>query len=262
MTKEEELCGRRLTDLARRAYDRDIICFSDFLGLNELNIFHSLRRELSFIRTASCGGYANAERQMIAFIPDAFSYVSGEGEEADIFPIARLSIRPVNPRFSDPLTHRDFLGTLLGLGIERSLLGDIIVREKDAVLLCRDSIAPFVMQELVRVRHTTVIAEPCDPEEAVSLGPTLTPVTGSVASARLDALLALGFHLPRTQASALIAGGKVFADGRLITDPSYRPAEGCVISCRGQGRMRYDGTGRETKKGRVFAKLSLYGGNL
>ncbi len=243
-------------DLAQRAYSRNIVCFSDFLGLGELNIYHGMQRDLAFIKTISRGGHAYAERQMIAFIPDAFCY-SMEDAEVE-FPYTYMEIAPANPRFSDALTHRDYLGAILNLGIDRGLIGDILVGEGSACVICAGSIAPFIGESLTRVRHTTVVCRELAGGVPEGLVPKLTEVSGSVASARLDALTALAFRIPRPQAVSLIEGGRVFADGRLVTDPSCRPKEGSIISCRGLGRFRFDGTGKVTKKGRVFAQLSLY----
>ncbi len=111
MTRDEELLARRFIDLSRQAQQRDTVLFSEYLNLNELNIFHQGISEL-YSSFEMSGGYAWSERQMIAFIPDAFCYAWN-------YPIACLEITPVNQKFAEELSHRDVRGTLMGLGIER-----------------------------------------------------------------------------------------------------------------------------------------------
>src|SRR5699024_11073691 len=91
MNREEELLKKRLLDLANLADRRGIATFSDFLNLNELNIFHGLQRELSFIQCRPFGGYESAERQMVAFLPDALSYNYH-------YPITALKISPLQKK--------------------------------------------------------------------------------------------------------------------------------------------------------------------
>ena len=129
MTKEETLFQRRLLDLANMADQRNIVLFSDFLSLNELNIYHSSKKELGFVTCRLFGGYEAAERQMIAFIPDALYY------DWD-YPIACIRIRPLNVKFAEELGHRDILGALMNLGIERSKTGDIALEENEFYLFC------------------------------------------------------------------------------------------------------------------------------
>ena len=113
---------KRLMDLAQMAYKRGIVTYSDFLNLNELNIFQGIRPKLSFLTTESFGGYEFAERQMAAFLPDTLVFCPE-------YPIACLKISPLQKKFSEKLTHRDYLGAILNLGIDRSRNGDILVEE-------------------------------------------------------------------------------------------------------------------------------------
>lgn len=250
MTKEEEVFQRHLLDLADLAWQRTIVTFSDFLNLNEQNIYHNIQQGFSGIQTKTFGGYVSAERQMVAFIPDALSY---EYE----FPISCLKISPLNARFSEELSHRDYLGALMNLGIDRGKLGDIVLQGQEAYLFCETKIAEYLMKELTRIRHTTVTCQSCSCEE-VHYEPRLQVITGSVASVRLDALLSLAFRTSRSSLTGLIEGGKTFVNGRLITSNGYHPKEGDLVSVRGYGRFRYCGIHSESKKGRFFVTLEKY----
>ena len=106
---EQELCKKRLIDLSKQADIKGIVTFSGFLNLNEQNIYHTSKTSL-YTNTECFGGYDSAERQMIAFIPDALMYVWD-------YPIRCIHITPKYPKFAEKLTHRDVLGALMNLGI-------------------------------------------------------------------------------------------------------------------------------------------------
>lgn len=253
MTREEELFQRRLIDLANTAWNRNIITYTDFLNLNEQNIFHSTLHQLSFVESRLFGGYEHAERQMVAFIPDALL-------NSDVYPphpITCLKISPLNARFSDDLSHRDYLGSLMNLGIDRSKLGDIILQEKEAYLFCQDKIADYLSQELTRIRHTTVFCQICDLDE-IHYEPRLQEITGTVASVRLDTLLSLAFNTSRSSLTGMIESGKTFVNGKLITSNGYHLKDGDIISVRGMGRFRFCETVTATKKGRYLVKIEKY----
>ena len=118
---EQELCRKRLLDLSRQADRKGIVLFSDFLNLNEQNIFHSLQKEL-YTTAELSGGYEQAERQMVAFIPDALCYEWS-------YPFVCIHAVPQYPKYAEKLTHRDVLGALMHLGLDRSKIGDIVVLE-------------------------------------------------------------------------------------------------------------------------------------
>ena len=151
MEKEELLLAKRFADLSRQAQQKNIVVFSDFLNLNELNIFRQQIPEL-YSGYECFGGYGSSERQMVAFLPDALCYDWH-------FPIACLKLTPVNARFAENLSHRDVLGSLMNLGIERSRLGDILVDKALAYVFCHEKIAGYLMENVTRIRHTTVLAE-------------------------------------------------------------------------------------------------------
>ena len=152
-------------------------------------------------------------------------------------------------KFAGDLGHRDFLGSLMALGIKRQLLGDIQIVEGVGYLFCLEEIAPYLCENLISVGRTTVRCESCDPPEQLCQPPEPTEVV--VASERLDALIAAVWKLSRNQAQELLERGMVFIDGRLVESASHTLREGDVVSVRHQGRFRYEGTLRETKKGRV-----------
>ena len=257
MTREEELFQRRLLDLADTAWQRNIITYTDFLNLNEQNIYHDTIRQLSFLESRAFGGYEYAERQMIAFIPDALLTVLEDQDQRPPYPISCIRISPLNAKFSDTLSHRDYLGSLMNLGIDRSKTGDIVIQENCAYLFCQEKIAEYLCRELTRIRHTTVNCQECSLEE-IYYQPKLLQVTGTVASVRLDALLSLAFNTSRSSLVGLIEGGKTFVNGRMTTSNGYRLKDGDMISVRGYGRFRFCEVVSATRKGRYLVRIEKY----
>lgn len=250
MDKEDQF-KKRILELHRTAYERDIVTFSDFLDLNEQHMVHSLSRVLQGVSLQWFGGYEMSERQMIAFLPDALSYEWN-------FPICCLHIKPKSLKYSEILTHRDYLGALLNLGIDRSKTGDILIQEDfSAYVFCEERIAEFIQMELCCVKHTNiVICKVSSPESAVTRKEE--ELTGTVASVRLDAVISLAFQSSRNSMIPFIEGGKVFVNGKMVTSNGYALKEGDVISVRGKGKFRFGGVENKTKKGRYVVRIYRY----
>lgn len=258
--KDSQLLERRFIDLSRAAYQRDIITFSDFLNLNEQNILHTLPKDRLYTGVVSFGGFGLAERQMAAFIPEALSLRWGKSklDPGDIdYPFSVLKIAPLNRKFAEALSHRDYLGALLNLGIERCKTGDIIVNGSDAMVFVHRDMVRLVLDELTRVRHTSVTVSEITLSE-LEYTPEYEEIRGTVASVRLDSLLALAFSSSRSKLTGLIEGAKVYVNGRLVTSNGYEPKEGDVISVRGMGKFRYESTGGRTRKNRISVTVHRY----
>lgn len=250
MTKEEQQLEKRFLELGELAYQRGTAVYSDFLNLNELNIFQETRPKLSYIITESFGGHDLAERQIAVFRPEAPLFCTEP-------PVACLRIAPLQEKFAESLTHRDYLGAVLNLGLDRSCLGDILVEKTQAYLFCLERMAPFISENLTRIRHTTVSVSQVELGE-FHYEPQYKEITGTVASVRLDRLLSMAFGASRSSLTGLIEGGKVFVNGKLVTSNGYQPKEGELISVRGMGRFRYQGSGGQSKKGREYVTLLRY----
>lgn len=259
MNNEELLFVKRIQELWDTAQRRDCVTFSDFLNLNEQNILHQTLQKFSWIKGETFGGYEGAERQIAAFIPDAL-YITGEWEN-DVglisYPISCIRIVPRNAKFADQLTHRDILGALMNLGIERSKTGDIAVCGKESYLFCSPHLAQLICRELIRIRHTSVACTLCDLTE-FSYHPRTEMIRGSAASIRLDAVMAIAFQSSRSSLLSLVSDGCVFINGRVITTNAYALKEQDIVSVRGYGRFRYIGEIGATKKGRHMIELEKY----
>ena len=134
---------------------------------------------------------------------------------------------------------------------------DITIEDHTASFFCLRQMTDFFLENLCRVRHTTVVASKIeDPGDLPR--PELKPVSGTCASVRLDSLIALAFGTSRSSIVHCIEEGLVFVNGKLITSNGYEPKEGDIISVRKKGRFIYDGVSRQTKKGRLGVRILLY----
>ena len=250
--QELQLLKKRFAELAQRSFDQGIYTFTPFLGLSEQQAFYEIQREILYAGFAMEGGSPLCERKMIRFgQPEQLGYETA-------YPIRCLKIEPCSIKFAQQLAHRDFLGAIMNLGIERSTVGDIFVQEKEAVLFCQESIAPFLTEQLCKVRHTQVRCQATEiPQNLQS--PELEERSISVSSARIDALLSKLYDLSRSKSIELFRAGRVFVNGRLMENNSYILKESDLVSARGFGRFVYTGQHGETRKGKLRVGAKIYG---
>ncbi|MCM1497704.1 MAG: YlmH/Sll1252 family protein [Clostridium sp.] len=251
MNDEQRLKGR-LCDLARRAYQQNLYTYSSFLSPAELSLLEDIREEISYIHVETFGGNELCQRQIAGFgSEEEFGYPGH-------FPIAVVKITPLLEKFSDDLSHRDFLGALMHLGIERNTLGDILIKERTAYLFCLESIADYVCHELTKVRHTNVKCEITD-TNIPALAPVLIEEQLPVSSLRLDNIIAVLVKCSRNEALSFFADKKVTLNGRITGRNSVLLKEGDVFSVRGHGKFIFDKAGGTTKKGKIYIYIRRYG---
>ena len=249
MEEEIRQLQKRFEELSARADGRGRYTYTQFLTLAEQDVLSRMERQLAAPVTW-LGGYDTAERRVACF-----------GREEDMGypppdPIRCLCIAPLSKKFAGDLGHRDFLGSLMGLGIKRQLLGDIQIVEGAGWLFCLEEIADYICDNLTSVGRTTVSCTPAQPPEQLSLPPEPSEIV--VASERLDALIAAVWRLSRSESQELLERGMVFIGGRLVESPSHTLQEGDLVSVRHKGRFRYEGAVRETKKGRLRVSVRIY----
>lgn len=248
---DNELLKKRFSELAHRAFSQQRWQYSEFLSIAEQEPLRAMRLDAASAPFALTGGFDGAERRLAVFGSED---LCGYAEE----PLIRcIRVAPLSQKFADALTHRDFLGALMALGVRRGVLGDIILHENCGYLFCLDSIADFILREFVQVKRTTVKCAVIDglPDVAVREPETCSV---NVASERLDAIVAAVCKLSRGESQALIAQGKVSINGRPTENASLEPKSGDIVSVRGFGRFAYIGIAKETRKGRLFVDVKVY----
>lgn len=249
--KELQQLKSRLHDLARKSFGQNMFTFTGFLGLSEQDLFWQEEPELRYAGYQIWGGSENCDRQMIRF-----GSVEELGYE-EPFGIVCVHIAPLVEKFSDEFSHRDFLGALMNLGIERSTLGDIRVGHKEAYLFCMESIAGFICDNLDQVKHTHVR---CRIVEQMGDIPQEEPeiITVQASSERIDGVIAKVYNKSRGDVLELFRSGKVYVGGRLCENNSRMLKEQETVNVRGFGKFTYLGMKNETRKGKLNVQAAVY----
>ena len=261
MKKKEKdmLSAGRVRDLAEQAMRNDYITHTGFLSLSEQSLAVP-ETEKAGVPVCFYGGHEEADRKVLFFLPSyldeetlVLQEAGGEGF------IACLRIRVRGARFTKEIGHRDCLGALMHLGIGRDQVGDILLTQEGdcAYVYVLSQVADHITRDLVIVGRAHVDIDRV-PLTACTVRPQRISVSGSIASVRIDSLVAMVFHISRSAAQELVSSEEVFADGRIITSASYVPAPGCRISVRGHGKFIYEGEEKKTRKGRIFVRADVF----
>lgn len=240
--KDSFMFKKRLLELAEKAYQQNRYMYTPFLDLYEQSMYQEERSTFSHVTSCLYGGHSYADRQIVCFgNQELFGY-----EEQP--PIVCVQIIPNSKKFANHLTHRDFLGAIMNLGIERPMIGDILIADNVGYVFCLEHIAPFITEQLFQIKQTMVTCHyTTDPPH---IEPNYQEITGFVQSCRLDTMIGLAFQLSRSQSIPYIQGKKVFVNGKLMESNSFSLKEGMIISVRGLGKFIFDGVDGTTKKGR------------
>ena len=257
--ESDRLLLARVEDAARLCRLKSTPRFVGFLDERQSVIALAAARAAAGHTGEGCrlfGGYPDAERTLLGFLPDWCADLASEEAQA-LFPIAPVTLSWRADRASRPLSHRDFLGTLMSLGIKRESVGDILVGEGKAVLFLLRDILSYVLSQLEKVGGARVTAAEGLPAELPGVHSFLE-ISDTVASPRLDAVIASLVRGSRGRAEELLAAGLVSLDG-LPCDKSTRTvAEGVVIKIRGTGKFIIDALRDRTKKGRLMLRARKY----
>ena len=249
--KELQQLKNRFRDLADKSFGQNIFTFTGFLGLSEQDVFWQAEPELRFAGCKLWGGMEGTDRVMVRF-----GNVQELGYEVE-FPIACIHIQPLIAKFADKLSHRDFLGALMNLGIERSTIGDIKVGDKEGYLFCQENIAEYICENLGQIKHTHVKCQVVDgAAEIVEEEPEIKHI--QVSSVRVDGVIAKVYNKSRSDCLELFRTGKVFINGRLCENNSRLLKQGETVNARGYGKFIVSGEPRETKKGKLNVEIALF----
>ncbi len=238
-----------MKDLSEKSEKKCIYTFSNFLNEEELNELLKHKKDLTEFTLS--GGTDGTSRNMVRFGDENELYYSED------FPIDTIKIEPVNKKFAETLTHRDYLGALMNLSIERELLGDIIIREKCAYVFAVKKITPFICENLSRIRHTDVKCCLCEFNDDEELFKTEEKTVIS-SSLRADCIICAVFDISRSNAEQLFKSKKVFINSSVTENSAKQLKENDTVSVRGFGKFIYSNKISETKKGRLKILIKLY----
>ena len=248
----DEFLKKRFEELANRCYRENRYTYTGFLGIGELASFYETERTLPNIPYSLYGGTEAAERVILRF---GNSEMLGYEED---YPVACMELKPLMAKFADDLTHRDVLGAIMSLGIEREVVGDIFLCEKNAYFLCLSTMVEYITDNLTSVKHTPVICKQTDALPRVAVG-TPEELNVSVASERIDGVIAKTLNLSRNAVNELFRTQKIFLNGRLCENNSRMLKKDEVITVRGFGRITFREITGTSRKGKLYARVEVLG---
>lgn len=252
-TGDDRLLLAKVLDRVEQAQSRNIPVATDFLSPQQQMQALDLLRLAGVPETgyARFGGYDGAERNLFLFLPDWL-----EPEDAG----SQSPIRCLRAAFraEERLTHRDFLGSLMGLGLVREKIGDILVSSDSADLLVLDTVAEFLLQSWNSAGRARLIVTEITPRHIHIPEIRCEELRDTVSSLRLDAVASTGFRMARGKAAELITSGRVQVNWRECTKPDKLLSAGDTVSARGFGKFELTEIGGTTKKGRTSIVLKRY----
>lgn len=250
---ETRLLLAKILDKLEQAQSRGVPAYTDFLTPAEQAAAQSLLRaagagEEEYVLL---GGYEAAERKLFFFLPDWLSPEEAEGQSP---------LRYVRASFRAEygLTHRDLLGSLMGLGIVREKTGDLLVGPESCDLVVQESVAGFLLENWTQAGRAPLKVAAlsrealCVPEERCEL------LRDTVSSLRLDAVAATALRMARGRAAELIGSGRVQLNWRECLKPDQPVREGDAVTARGFGKFVLFEVGGVTKKGRTSITIKRY----
>ena len=248
LSGDEKILRSRFQDAMDAARFKNQRKFVGFLDVRQQEILKAVALSVGW---QIYGGFQEAERKVAGFFPE---YVNGDESLLSSFPIVPLTARF---REQDKLSHRDFLGSLMSLRISREMVGDILVGDGLAVFFVLEQAVSPILSEMKKVGRIGVsISKGAQDLEAVQ--PILMPLSGTVHSQRLDAVVSFLTGLSRNKAQEFIRQELVKVDGQIRVDVSGRVEAQSQISVRGYGKYMIKAFGGVTKKGRLHIAAGHY----
>lgn len=249
LDEQERLLLGRVWDKYDQCRRKNIPVCTEFLSPQEQaaaqRLLHMLGAEDGYV---FWGGYDGAERRQIHFLPD-WQDTPDYG-----------TVRCLRCTFYEPgrLTHRDFLGSLMGLGLTREKIGDILVAEQSADVIVSSTVADHLLREWNAAGRTALRVTEIEASELNVPVQKTKVLRDTVSSLRLDSVLSVGFSTSRGRASEAVEAGRVQVNWADCQKPDRLLRQGDVITVRGAGKCRLTEVGGATKKGRIFITVDRY----
>lgn len=249
-TPEDRVLLAKVWDKINTGIRRDIPANSCFLSPRELEMTQYLFGQVpGLIRF---GGHAEAERKMVIYLPE---YLDESSLLQDDSPIVCIQATYYE---KDTLSHRDFLGALIGAGVGRETIGDIYVGTGSCDFFVTAEIAPYILQNFSAAGRTGLHLQAISLAEVTVPEPEIKEIKDTVASVRLDSLISSGFRISRSLATQYINAGKAAIDGLPCDKSDKTVAEGAKITVRGLGKIKLHAINGQTKKGRISIVIHRY----
>lgn len=244
--QERKILIAQVNDLAEKTLRDQEPQWTDFLEPPEREQVQAVLGWNSRVRFNSFGGYAKAERRRLVIYPDY--YIVETIQPA-------LSFLEITVKSPEQLSHRDYLGAILSLGLKREKIGDLLVASDRCQLVLVPELIDFLRVHLKKVgNHSAELAE-IDPEQLNPPEQREKVIRSTVASLRLDAIAGLGFGESRTKMVREIRSERVKVNWKIAKNPDAQLEPGAVISIRGRGRVIFKEITGTSKKGRIGVVL-------
>lgn len=256
---EKELLLSRARELKERSADNSMIVATNFLSPEERSAVSIIEKENNkYVSTFYYGGFPDAERTAAVFVPvfyelsDIDSFMKDNAEENPF-----QLIECTKDKFTQ-MSHRDYLGSLMALGIKREMVGDIVVTENGCHFFAVKSVAGYICENLKRTGRGSVSCSIIDIENLPQSEDNGKTVFSSVASLRLDCVVAAAFSMSRTASSEAINKGVVYVDSVQCFKTDYILTEGSKIVLRGKGKAIIEEVTGQSKKGRMHLLIKKF----
>ena len=249
-TPEDKVLLAKVWDKINAGFRKEIMTNTCFLSLRELDMTRYLFGDVPGL--VSFGGYENAERQMLVYLPE---YLDESALVEDGSPVVCLRATFYE---GDSPSHRDFLGALMGAGIARETVGDICVGKGNCDFFVTTEIAPYILQNFTSAGRTRLHLEQISLSEVCVPEPEVKDIKVTVSSLRLDSIISSGFRIGRSAAAQYVTAGKAAIDGLPCEKPDKQGGAGAKISVRGMGKIKLKTVNGLTKKGRISVVIDRY----
>jgi len=250
---EERTVLARVLDQMERAQNRSIPCTTQFLSPAQRAAAEPLLAACGHPRHVFFGGFSGAERTVCAFLPDWLEPEDWQADEEN--PVG--AVECAFPKDAQ-LSHRDLLGGLMGIGLTRERVGDIIVLEDRAQIVALKEALPIILSQFDQAGRFRLRLKEI-PLSALAPAPVqVRLVKDTVATLRLDAVLSPGFSISRGKAGDCIAAGRVSVNHRECLKADKAVAQGDILTCRGLGKCVLTAVGGQSRKGRIIIEIERY----
>lgn len=250
MTKEDKLFLALVEDKIGQCEENYMVTTTGFLDIHKQTLISDLCKSLKpSCKVVFFGGYEEAERNICMFLPDYAAVEDYHGMAV---------IRAKKSSGSKALSHRDYLGALLGLGIKRDVVGDILVHDDGADIILLNDIADFVLLNYDKAGRTSLALEKIDITNLRTVDEQFKFVSDTVASLRLDNIVSSAFGLSRSKAAEAIKRGIVFLNNLECFKVDKEVAVGDKIVLRGKGKVYLMEIGGKSRKDRTYITLKAY----
>lgn len=249
-SSDDRMLLAKIWDKINSGMRKNIPANTSFLSLRELDMVRFLFGNANGLYTF--GGYQGAERKMLVYLPDYLDETLLYEEDSPVICL-RASFYE-----GDTPTHRDFLGALMGAGVGRETIGDICVGKGICDFFVTSEIAPYLMQNFFSAGRTKLHLQQISLDAVVMTEPEFQEIRDTMASLRLDSVIASGFRISRGVAAQHICAGKAAINGLPCEKPDKPVTEGDKVSVRGFGKLQLVSVNGQTKKGRISVIIHRY----